>query len=325
MDTLLQDIRYGFRTLLKSPGFTAVAVIALALGIGANTAIFSVVNSLLLSPLPYSDPDRLVRVWEANVKTGRGEMPASYPNFADWRDQNHVFEHVVAYSDWSFNLTGIDEPERIRSAIVAPEFFTTLGIKPVLGRVFEAGEDKPGKDLVVVINERLWQRRFNSDPNIIGRALNLGDKAFTIIGVIPTGAQQPLLPDAIELWAPLSHGFGFTSRGGHYLSVIARLNPDVTLEQAQAEMSSIASQLAQQYPDSNTNFGVWLVPLHEQIVGNFSTLLFIMLGAVACVLLIASANVANMLLARASARQKEVAIRTALGASRSRIVRQLLT
>src|SRR5215216_702596 len=207
MESLIQDIRYGICTLLKSPGFTAIAVIALALGIGANSAIFSVVNSLLLRPLPYSDPERLVRLWEANVKMGRGEIPASYPNFADWRDQNHVFEHVVAYSDWSFNLTGVDEPERIRSAIVAPTFFTTLGIEPVLGRVFLPDEDKPGNDLVVVISERLWQRRFNSDPNIIGRALNLGDKTFTVIGVIPTGAQRPLQSDDIELWAPLSHGF----------------------------------------------------------------------------------------------------------------------
>ena len=325
METLLRDIRYGVRSLLKRPGFTAIAVITLVLGIGANTAIFSVVNAVLLRPLPYSDPGRLTQLWEAKSNKGRNEIPASYPNFADWRDRNQVFEQVVAYSDWSFNLTGIGEPERIRSAIVSPAFFSVLGIKPLQGRIFMAGEDERGKDLVAVISESLWQRKFNSDPNIIGRSFNLDDKSFTVVGVVARGVQSPLLSDEIELWAPVSHGFGFTSRDGHYLSVIARLKSGATLEQAQADMNNIAGQLEEQYPESNKDLGVRVVSLNEQVVGNFRISLLVMLGAVVFVLLIASANVANMQLARAAERQKEIAIRTALGAGRWRIVRQLVT
>src|ERR1700730_6624544 len=325
MDSFLRDLRYSARILIKSPGFTVVAVLALTLGIGANTAIFSVVNSVLLRPLPYSDPGRLMQLWEASAKKGRNEIPASYPNFADWRDQNHVFEQVAAYSDWTFNLTGTGEPERIRSAIVSPAWFSILGIKPIRGRVFLAGEDEQGKDLVAVISESLWQRRFNSDPNIVGRSINLDDKSFTVVGVIARGTQAPLLPDEIELWAPVSHGFGATNRYGHYLSVIARLKSDATPQQAQADMSTIAARLEQQYPESNKGLSVRVVSLGEQIVGNFRTSLLVMLGAVVFVLLIGAANVANMLLARAAGRQKEMAIRTALGAGRWRIVRQLLT
>ncbi len=232
---------------------------------------------------------------------------------------------MVAYSDWTFNLTGTGEPERIRSAIVSPAFFSALGIKPIRGRVFLSGEDERGKDLVAVIGESLWQRRFDSDPNIVGRSINLDDKSFTVVGVIARGVQAPLLSDEIELWAPVSHGFGFTNRHGHYLNVIARLKPDVTPQQAQTEMNTIASRLQQQYPESNKELGVRVVSLGEQIVGNFRTSLLVMLGAVVFVLLIGAANVANMLLARAAARQKEMAIRTALGAGRWRIVRQLLT
>jgi putative ABC transport system permease protein len=325
MDSFFQDARYAIRSLLGKPGFAAVAVIALALGIGANSAIFSVVNSLLLNPLPYEDPNRLVQVWETSLKRGRNAMPASYPNFADWRDKSQVFKQVVAYSDWSFNLTGVSDPERIRSAIVSPDFFSALGIKPRLGRVFLSEEDQKGKDLVVVISESFWRRRFGADPAIVGKTLSLGDNAFTVVGVIPEGAQTPVLPADIELWAPVSQGFGFDNRRGHYLRVIARLGSGVTLGEAQTEMSTLAAQLEQQYPDSNSGHGVRLVPLHQQIVGDYQTSLYVMLGAVVFVLLIASANVANMLLARAAGRQKEIAIRTALGAARLRVVRQLLT
>src|ERR1044072_1755765 len=220
--SVLQDVRYAVRTLNKTPGFTAVAVITLALGIGANTAIFSMVNALLLRPLPFSEPDNLVQVWEANVKRGRSEMPASFPNFADWRDQNHVFEQVVAYTDYSFNLTGTSESERIRSALVSPSFFSTLGISPILGRVFLPEEDQKNKVLSVVMGQRLWQRRFNSDPNIVGKAINLNGDSFTVVGVVAQNAHLPLLPADIELWVPVSHGFGFAERGAHYLQVLAR-------------------------------------------------------------------------------------------------------
>jgi putative ABC transport system permease protein len=325
MDILLRELRYSARMLIKSPGFTAVAVLALTLGIGANTAIFSVVNSVLLRPLPYSDPGRLMQLWESKPAIGRNEITASYPNFADWRDQNHVFDQVVAYADWTFNLTGNGEPERIRSTIVSPAFFSVLSIQPIHGRVFLAGEDQSGKDHVAVIGESLWQRRFESDPNIIGRSINLDNESFTVIGVIRRGVQAPLLSDEIELWAPLSHGGGFDNRRGHYLKVIARLNPGTTPQQAQAEMNTIAGRLEQQYPESNKGLGVRVVSLGDQIVGNTRTSLLVMLGAVVFVLLIGSANVANMLLSRAAARQKEIAIRTALGAGRWQIVRQLLT
>jgi len=323
MDAFRQDIRYGVRMLLKSPSFTVVAIIALAMGIGANTAIFSVVNSVLLRPLPFSDPGRLVQMWE--TRKTKSQFPASYPNFVDWRDQNHVFENVVAYSDWSFNLSGVSEPERLQGAIVSASFFTTLGIQPIVGRVFSGDEDQHGKDLVVVISRRLWERRFSSDPNIAGKTLNLGDQVFTIVGVVQNGAGRPVQSEDVELWAPVSHGGGLKNRSGHYLSVLARLKPGMTMQQAGAEMGTISSRLQQQYPDSNTDSSLKLVPLQEQVVGEFRASIFVLLVAVGFVLLIACANVAHMLLARAASRQKEMAIRTALGSKRSRIVRQLLT
>lgn len=325
MDSLFKDIRYGVRSLLKRPGFAAIAVITLALGIGANTAIFSVVNTLLLRPLPFKEPDKLVQVWEANYKRGRNEMPVSYPNFADWRDQNQVFEQIAAYSDTTFNLTDTGEPERIQGEIVSPAIFPLLGIKPVLGRVLLPEEDHPNKVFSVVMTEGLWRRRFNSDQQIIGRTIKLDSENFTVVGVIPNVTDLFELQSDTELWVSVSQSFGFDNRYGHYLDVVARLKPGVTREQAQANMDTIAAALAAQYPSSNVDHAVRLVPLQQQIVGDFRLAALVLLGAVLFVLLIASANVANMLLARAASRKREVAIRTALGAGRWRIIRQLLT
>jgi len=324
MNALLQDLRYGARMLWKSPGFTLIAVITLALGIGANTAIFSVIDALMLRPLPFREPDKLFQVWESNVKLGYKEIDASYPNFADWRDQNQVFEQIAIYSSGTYNLAGAAEPERAEGAIVSPAFFPLLGVKPMLGRVLAPEEDHPNKVFSVVMSERLWRRRFSSDPQIIGRTISLDLESFTVVGVVPNISDLAGLPNDTDIWIPISHGFAFGTRDGHGYQVMARLKQGVTREQAQADMDRIAGSLAIRHPDSNTGQGVRLIPLQEQIVGDFKLALLALLGAVLFVLLIASANVANMLLARAAGRQKEISIRAALGAGRLRLVRQLL-
>src|SRR5215510_296714 len=240
LEEVWQDLRYGARTLRKNPGFTAVAVVALALGIGANSAIFSVISALLLRPLPFKDPEKLVQVWETDVKRGDNKMTASYPNFADWRDQNHVFEQIAAYSGGGFILTGTADPERIQGAIVSPSFFPMLGVKPMVGRVFLPEEDHPNKVFSAVISERLWRRRFNSDPHIIGKTVVVEDENYTVIGVVAGVTDLSELPNDTEVWLPISFGIAFKIRSGHYLNVIARLKPGVTHEQAQANMDYIA-------------------------------------------------------------------------------------
>lgn len=329
----MQDVRYALRMLSKNPGFTFVAVITLALGIGATSAMFSVINAVLIRPLPYHQPERLVTIWEESPERDLFQIPVSFSNLRDWVDQTQTFEEIAAYTFTNLNLSGAGEPARLSTVRASANLFSLVGAVPLLGRTFLPEEDNEGSGRVVILSHAVWQQRFGSDPGVVGQSLALNNQGYTVVGVMPASFQFPVgfgylgkvLNDPIEIYVPLAATGRELARGNYSFFAIGRLKPGATIEQARAEMTTIEGRLEKQYPDTNTGIGVSLVATREQTVKEIRPALLVLFGAVSFLLLIACANIANLLLARGATRQKEFAIRAALGASRVRVLRLLLT